>query len=288
MEPKQKLEIAAQSSQAVLKSLAAHSVSIYDTNDNDDPMNWGVFSGTLVAIGGRIFVATASHCIVDTTSLTRYWILSDSPRQRSGGVPGVVAAWKTPSDDPDVGVLELDPASLSQYASKQACNLERLKLTGLGRPGRICSLVGSPGEYVQEESCGGARGFKAVVISYNSTPIGTSDWPGFIADPAPYQDVNILMHYPSGTNDTTRLDTGDPIALPDPGGMSGGGLWDQGFETNKIWSTDNAFLFGIQIAWFPSERYVWVVQVKHWLQLVHHHYPDLRAEIDGRFPELHT
>lgn len=288
MEPQQKLAIAAQSSQALLKSLAAHSVSVYDTKDNDDPSSWGVFSGTLVEIAGRVFVATASHCVVMPASPTRYWILSDTPRRRSDGIPIVVAAWNTPGDRPDVGALELDAASLSQYVSKKPCPLERLKSTGLGRHDRICSLVGNPGEYLQEESIGVASGWKAVVISYNSTPIGTADWPNFLASPALDQGIDILMHYPGGTGDTTRFDTGLPIELPDPRGMSGGGLWDQGFGINEIWSTDDAFLFGIQSAWFDTKRIVRAVQIRHWLQLVHRHYPDLRSEIDGKFPNLHA
>ncbi len=288
MQPTQKIAIATESSNALLKHLAAFSVCVYDTHDNDDPTTWGVFSGTLIRIGNRVFIATASHCVEPFTSATRYWVLSDEPRQKSDGIPTVVAVWNTPGDSPDVGVLELDTDSLSKYPLKSPCPVARLKMVGLGRPDRISSLVGCPGQYLQEESVGIAKGLKAVVISYNSTPIGTAEWPSFATSPPLDQDIDVLMHYPSGTNNTTHLGTGDPIELPNPKGMSGGGLWDQGFGVNEIWSTDDAFLFGIQSAWFPTKRYVRAVQVKHLLRLVHQHYPDLRSELDGRFPDLHA
>lgn len=286
MNEQEKLAIASQSSQAVLKSLSAHSVSIFDTDDKDDPTKWGLFSGTLVQIGSRVFVATASHCVTSPASTTRYWLLPDAPRAKSIGIPTVIAAWNTPNGRPDVGVLELDPVSLSTYSTKTPCPLDRLKFSGLGRSDRICSLIGTPGQYAQEESIGFAKGLKAVVISYSSTPIGTGEWPRFLANPALDQDIDILMDYPSGTNNTTRLDTGLPIELPDPRGMSGGGLWDQGFNTGEIWSTNESFLFGIQSAWFPAKRYVRAVQIKHWVRLVHQHYPDLQSEIDVKFPPL--
>ena len=288
MDKQQKLAIASQSSQALLKSLSAHSVSIFDTDDKEDPSGWGVFSGILVQIGKRVLVATASHCVTTPSSPTRYWILPDTPQQVSERSSTVVAAWRTPGDWPDVGIIELDPLSVALFRSKSPCLLERIRIEGLGRPDRICSLIGTPSQYIQQETSGAAKGLKAVAISFNSFPIGPGDWPKFLASPPLDQDVDVLMHYPAGINDTTRLDTGLPIELPDPSGMSGGGLWDQGFNNGKIWSTDEAFLFGIQSAWFPSKRYVRAVQIKHWIRLVHQTYPDLQSEIDVKFPTLHA
>ncbi len=99
--------------------------------------------------------------------------------------------------------------------------------------------------------------------------------------------IDIILDYPAGDSATKRLDKEGPFALPDPSGMSGGGLWDQGFETQLIWKPEGASLMGIQSAWHPKERYVRAVQIIHWLRLVHQHYPDLRNILEERFPELH-
>jgi len=289
MDAKQKLAIASESSQAVFKFVSQFAVSVFDTHDrDDDPSSWEVFSGTLVEIGDHFFVATASHCVHTPLSPSRYWILGDRPHYKSDGIPVIIAGYGMPGDRPDVGILEVDWDSLARHSTKTPCPIERIQIAGIGRPNRIVSLVGSPGQYVEPESRGEARGFKSVVISYSTVPIGASEWPTFGANPPLDQNIDILLEYPGGVDHTTRLDTGAALELPHPGGMSGGGLWDQGFDTGTMWSTDNAFLFGIQSAWFPNRRYVRAVQIKHWLRLVHQHYPDLRAELDQRFPDLHT
>jgi len=287
MENSQKLSIAAQSSTALLKSLAKHAVCVTDTKDSDDRSKWEIFGGTLISIGRRVFVATASHCVHVNASLTRYWLLSDTRRRMGDGIPVVVATWNIPGDHPDVGALELDPKSLSECPSKTPCSLARLRISGVGRIDRAASLVGCPSQYVTEEAHESAEGYRAMLISYTSLPIAESDWPGFSARIPFDADIDILMNYPSGSDDTTRLDSAMPIELPHPGGMSGGGLWDQGFGVNQLWSTDDAFLFGIQSSWFPDRRYVRVVQICHWLQLIYQHYPDLHMEIDAAFPNLH-
>lgn len=287
MQLQHKLAIATESSQALHKHLSRYAVSVFDTNDDPTPQSWGVFSGTLVSIGERVFMATASHCVQTPASSSRYWILGDQPRLKSEGIPVVVAAWSTPNNFPDVGVFELDGVSLANCTPKIPCPIDRLKISGTGRSDRLASLVGNPGQYLEKESRSSRQGLKAVVISYNSLPIGISEWPRFKADPALDQGVDILMHYPSGTGDTTQLDTGLPIELPNPEGMSGGGLWDQGFGIKGVWSVDDAFLFGIQRAWFSHHRFVRAVQIKHWLRLVYQHYPDLHTILDGQFPDLH-
>lgn len=287
MENSQKLAIAAQSSNALLMSLAKHAVCVIDTKDTADHSKWEIFSGTVVSIGSRVFVATASHCVNRNASGIRYWLLSDVRRRMSEGIPVVVASWKTPGDRPDVAALEIEPKSLSEFTSKTPCSLGRLRLVGVGRMDRAASLVGCPSQYLTQENHKSAEGIGAMLISYTSLPIAEPDWPKFAARIPFEADIDILKNYPSGNDDTSRLDLGMPIELPHPDGMSGGGLWDQGFGVNELWSTDDAFLFGIQSSWFPDRRYVRVVQICHWLQLIYQHYPDLQTEIDAAFPTLH-
>lgn len=281
MTPDEKLAIAAQSTNALLQHLFGFSVSIIDTADKEDSNEWGIFSGTLVEIEDRLFVATASHCVDDLTMPTRYWLLGDKPAFKADGVPQVLSSHGTANNRPDVGLIELETDSFRAHSSKSGIPLSRIKAVGLGRDKRAALLIGSPGENVEQETKGAAQGFKAVVMGYTSLPINQSDWPTFNANPPLDQSIDILMHYPSGTADTHRTDTGEPVELPNPKGMSGGGLWDQGFDTDELWSTDSAFLFGIQSAWFPDKRYVRAVQVAHWLDLVKSRFPELRDAIEN-------
>jgi hypothetical protein len=281
MIPEEKLAIAAVSTNALLAHLFGSSVSIIDTKHKDDPSEWGFFSGTLIEIGDRLLVATASHCIENLTSPTRYWILGDKPAFKSDGVPEVLATHAVDNDRPDVGIIELNPKSFRAYSSKIGIPLSRVKTVGLGREGRAALLIGAPFEKNEKEIKGAARGTKTVVIGYTSVPINNMEWPTFNADPPLDQSIDILMKYPSGTADTHRTDTGEPIELPDPRGMSGGGLWDIGLETGEVWTTDSAFLFGIQSTWFLGKRFVRAVQIAHWLELVKDRIPELSNAIEN-------
>lgn len=291
MDEKTKKEVFSQASDSLFKHLSPYALTIIDTNDDDDPTRgrWKIFSGTLVEVGDILLVATASHCVRAATAPTRYWILGDHPRFKSQGIPMVVATWNTPGDRPDVGILELDRDNWKQFSSKSPCPLFRIRNVGLGRSHRSVSLIGSPGEYVEQEMRGGAKGLKAVVISYSTVSLDQSEWGKFAISPPADPSVDIILDYPAGNNDIVRIDTGAPIVLPNPQGMSGGGLWDQGFGINgpdTLWTHDHAFLYGIQSAWHEKQRYVRAVQIIHWLRLVHQHYPSLRNTLEQQFPEL--
>ncbi len=291
MDDKVKLAVFSQASDSLFKHLSPYSLSIIDTKDKDDPTcgNWEIFSGTLVEVGDRLLVATASHCVRTATAPTRYWILGDQPRFRSEGVPAVLASWNTSGDRPDVGILELDQAGWQQFSLKTPCPLSRIRNAGLGRSQRSVSLIGSPGQYVEQDIRNGAKGLKAVVTGYSTVSLDETEWSNYSISPAPAPDLDIILDYPAGDAHTTRLDTGEPIVLPNPVGMSGGGLWDQGFGINgqdTLWTHDDAFLFGIQSAWHERQRYVRAVQVIHWVRLVHRHYTSLRNTLEQQFPEL--
>jgi hypothetical protein len=291
VDDKQKLAVFAHASDSLFKHLSQFSLTIIDTKDHDDPASgkWEIFSGTLLEVGDRLLVATASHCVKLATAPTRYWILGDHPCFKSDGVPSVVAAWNTPGDSPDVGILELDRSNWQRFSSKSPCSLARVRIVRTGRSNRSVSLIGSPGQCVEVETRDNAKGLKAVVISYSTLPLEQSEWSKVVINSPADGTVDIILDYPAGSDHTIRLDTGVPIELPNPKGMSGGGLWDQGFGIkgpDTIWSHDDAFLFGIQSAWHATRRYVCAVQIIHWLRLVHQYYPQLRSVLEQQFPEL--
>jgi hypothetical protein len=261
-------------------------LSIFNTADSNDPKDWNIFSGTLVEIGDHLFVCTASHCVDQGQSFTRYWILGDRPRFSGDGMPRVVAAHGYGGDVPDTGLLELDRATFAKFSSKRPCSIERIENCGPGRSDRLSSLIGAPSQLVEPEQSGQAKGFKAVVISYNSTATLPTEPLWAKVAPAADKDLDIILDYPAGNDSTTRLDTNQKYKLPDPSGMSGGGLWDQGFGRGKMWSPEHAFLYGIQSAWHETERYVRAVQIVHWFRLVHQHYPDLHGVLEAKFPVL--
>ncbi|GIW78775.1 MAG: hypothetical protein KatS3mg105_0582 [Gemmatales bacterium] len=291
MDKKDKSVVFSEASKSLREHLSPFAVTVIDTDNTHDLEhgNAKIFSGTLVQIGDKLLVATASHCIHSDRACNHYWILGDQPRSKSEGVPKILAAWNTPGDSPDVGILEVERSSWPQFSSKTACPLSRIRIVGIGRTRRSLSLLGSPIEYAKIEKNRCPRGLTAVLISYSTVALDKSEWKKYTICPPPDPTTDIILEYPAGTDQTVHLDTGNPVELPDPSGMSGGGLWDHGFGVNGLnllWCPDNAFLFGIQSAWHPTERYIRGVQIIHWLRLVNDNYPELRGLLSQQFPEL--
>src|SRR5688500_17541512 len=133
MEYEDKKKIAAESSQALLKHLSESAVTVFNTADSIDPEDWDIFSGTLIQIDARLFACTASHCVDQGSSLSRYWIVDGQRRYSGEGMPQVIAAYGCANDKPDVGILELDRGSFAKHSTKIPCALDRLAISGTGR-----------------------------------------------------------------------------------------------------------------------------------------------------------
>jgi hypothetical protein len=210
--------------------------------------------------------------------------MADDGRFHDEGIPAVITSHGTSDHRPDVGLIEVDRESFSTFCSKPAIPISRISTDDIEN--RLATLMGTPFESVKMFP-GGAKGIKAMVAGYASSPIDVAKWPNINSREPLDRTVDILMRYPDHSPDI-RDEAGIQTDLPDPHGMSGGGLWDHGLETSHVWSVDDSRLAGIQSAWFNRRGYVRVVRVMHWLALVHQHYPTIRPELESQFPELAT
>ncbi len=279
------VRIARESSIGLRNHVSKFTACVVDTADCHDLAKWGMFSGTFVQIKDRLFICTAAHCLKDD-SLTRYWMVDDETRFHDQPRPTMIAVHRSATDPPDVGIVELDFATFRQHSTKQPCAIDRLRIRGTGRQDYPVTLIGTPGELMQSRRDGKLTLADVIGASWNCTteaPTGAV-WPK--VDPPANPLFDIILDYPSGNDTARRLETNTPTTLPDPEGMSGGGLWDQGFGENALWKPEDAFLIGVQTSWHANRRYIRAVQIVHWLRLVHQHYPDLRPTLEERFPEL--
>jgi hypothetical protein len=260
--------------------LYRQSVAFFTSDEGDRLL---LASGTLVSIGDRLFIATASHAVPDTPD-NEIWVLHTEPRLSITPRGSVLKKGRYPKDNPDVGFLELGADAGGDHLRESACPLEPLAVVGVGRPKRPTLLVGSPKEYLKKKQVGepGAIGLEPVMIGYLAVPVQVSEWPDDLElDPSRH----IVLEYPYTLGQ--RLDSGASIMLPHPEGMSGGGIWDCGFEDDVFWTKQSAKLIGIQSGWCAeAPRISYAIQIIHWLRLVHDHYPDLRPALTRHFPEL--
>ncbi len=241
-------------------------------------------SGTLVSIGERLFIATASHAVPELARGETYTFVGE---QYDSGIlqAPILNTGKRMDNLPDVGYLELATNTALEYLKETACPLNRLAISGVGRPSRPTMLIGNPSEYVKgkEGLEDGTSGLVPTMLGYFAIPLMESEWLGDVeSDPA----IHIFLEYPD--TPANQFGSDETIMLPDPAGMSGGGLWDYGFEDTTVWTKESAKLIGIQSGWYDDLRYTVVVQIVHWLRLVYSNYQDLRPIMEAHFPELST
>jgi hypothetical protein len=124
-------------------------------------------------------------------------------------------------------------------------------------------------------------------MCYSNTPIKPENWPNVSsADPASDKAVDIFLPYDPEKEMWYYEENEGDDNLPEPRGLSGGGLW-QGSQTKvELWNAEGVQFFGIQSRWNEEEKYVRGCQIIHWLRLLHEHCSDLRPALVAAFPEL--
>ena len=71
--------------------------------------------------------------------------------------------------------------------------------------------------------------------------------------------------------------------VPDPEGISGGGLWIYNPNSDSgVFGSHNARFIGIQKSWFKSQRIAIGNRIIVWLRLLARDYPDLRQAVNEK------
>lgn len=234
-------------------------------------------TGTLIAIAKRVFIATAGHVIPAKPNKRLFVATKEGKRPADGMVAFSRYASLT---RPDVGYLEIDAPVALPFLKKNACPLDRIADYGMGRTRRPALLLGVSSS---ESGVEGERSVRLGVVGYECDPLSPTEIKTKCPDPPCDETVDVFLDYEF--SDCRRNDTYEQIEAPDPSGMSGGGVWDQGFD-GEIWHPDKAKLFAIQSLRAPDNRYLRATQIIHWLRLVYRDYRDLQAILSDRWPKL--
>jgi hypothetical protein len=266
---------------AVSKSLCRHSVA-YLTRKRGKPHKRNLASGTLVTLGDRVFVATASHTIPDEPAIAVTFVGERPADEISASA--VIQSGKRPGNRPDVGYLEL-PVDLPKTLDREPIVLSRLSRKRSGTPGQVAFLSGYP-EAWASPILDHRRRIATVPLrsmTYANVLLARDEWPNLDPDaPRASRLVDLFLAYPTEQEmEVTKDDRQTRIPkiigdkLPSAVGTSGGGIWQNTPRPRGLWYAE-LNLIGVQSAWSRSNRYARGVQVFHWLKLIHDDYPDLR------------
>lgn len=245
-----------------------------------DRRDMGNGSGTLVQIGEHLFIATAKH-VIPSDPNGRIWPMTRNIRHEADGFPAYKRVGKHPSYD--LGYLEVHPEGVTKYfGEREFCTLKNIALRGCGRQNFAVIAVGAPAEHAKiTRDDAKTATYKANVMTYWTVPLMPDEWPTVPADAEPASTgVDIFLNYPK---EEVTEDGVIPTALPHPGGMSGGGFWDQEMIKGELWDPNAIKLMGIQSRWDEDGRYLRGVQIVHWLRLIYRDFPDLRETLVEAF-----
>jgi hypothetical protein len=244
-------------------------------------------SGTLVQIGSRYLLATVAHAIPQ--NLASIVLVKRAELLAIGKVACVTRRSVSEEHDIDVAVFELEGGDLRQLGL-EPITLDRIHDAGSGNPNFVTRLCGYPVKWIMPKSSPlpnvSITGFHC--LSYGCEPIEPARWHAISTRPRTFDEaVHVVVEFNRDVIDyDTSLEV--PSGLPDPFGMSGGGLWQRvrAVADDEIWTPDGYCLFGIQSAWLDETNFLKAIQVIHWLNLVADTYSDLRGELEERFPRL--
>ena len=241
-------------------------------------------SGTLVKIGDRLLLATVAHTNPRDGTVA---LIKKSGLMVPEPIFCVIQRVVSNDDEIDVGVFELTAHAITM-AGLEPIGIDRIHDGGCGNTSIKSRLIGYPDEWViTAPPLPNLKRFHA--LAYGCETIEPSRW-GAI----PHQNginfddkIHVVIHY---SDDVVSYDNKLPVppGTPNPKGMSGGGLWQRPGPTpdDAIWTPSDLCLIGIQSDWLEKAGYLRSIQVIHWLKLVSDHFPDLRGELENRFPRL--
>jgi hypothetical protein len=260
---------------ASFQSILHHTVPIVSADSKD----FSIGSGVLIEIEGRLFIATAYHCIrrnpvllMDGMELTYRQGAPILPQPRirilrSGGDPSI-----------DIGLLELETGkSILSEAGYFSCSLDqvhtqKIPVTGPEDQPNPIHVAGWP-RYSQDIQ--GERLFRTLE--------------GFITRYRGSDQTHFYYDFGERAKQWDESRGGwEEKSTPSPVGFSGGGCW--GIVKSKPGALydprRHIRLFAIQSAWTVSTRVVTAILIAEWLKLLYANVPDLRASLEAQFQDI--
>ena len=218
-------------------------------------------TGMLLIVDNQPIVITAAHVIKDFDPRTIQLITTEKPSNvRFAPAAGDLYGGDV-SEELDVGFLRIGDSASPLLANKRFLTLEDLEFFPTGLTTDLAILFGMPGTEHKERI--------RDVHSFGSFTYMTSfpedmDWsaPG-------NRSTLVSIGYDETVEDVF---TGQDMLLPDPHGMSGGGLWRAWFAGATIWTPDRMRLVGILTEFNEDRHEVKANRVENLYHLLSHHF----------------
>lgn len=218
-------------------------------------------TGMLLRIDGQPLVITAAHVIKDVDPETIQLITTESPSNIRCSPRGGDLYGGAESEDLDVGFLRIGDSALPLLERKKFLTLDDFDLfpTELGTD--LAILFGMPGtEHIQLGD--DFHSFRS--LTFQTGFPSDLDWSSPGSRP-----ILLGIDYAEEVEDVF---TGQNVELPNPHGMSGGGLWRARYAGSVIWTPERLKLVGILTEFDEDRREIKANRVENLYHLLSHHF----------------
>lgn len=274
MNTEQKTAILNESSGLINHHIFDRSVVIAAHNEKE-PLDHG--TGMLLKLEEATVVVTAAHVI------NRY--KPDELQIVSGQEPSNVRNAPSEKDfqggnkigTTDVGFLHLAEESVQKLDKKKFLSLDDFDVFPEGVAEDLAVIFGMPEDLhmLEKENIHRYDSF-----SYFSNIPMDFDWSSKKQRP-----IQVAMEYPESVEDTfTRLFA----KLPEPFGMSGGGIWRARFKGATIWTPERLRVIGINAVFYRNKRLVKANRIEGLLRLLAEHFPSADAFLQQELQKLES
>lgn len=233
-------------------------------------------TGILLKIGGDHLVVTAAHVIKGKAITKLQLVATDSPSNlllepSEGDMMGGEL-----NEELDIGFLRIKPEVVDRLKGREFISLEDLDIFPVNLSSDLIFFFG------MAETQHGLEGGN--VHSYGSfTYLDTVDVDYDWTQPG-HRPLLLEFPYPETvTNSFTLQET----LLPDPYGMSGGGLWRVSFSGGGVWHPDPK-LVGVATEFFPNTQTVKANRLESLMHLLALHFPEADAFLNAKIAGLES
>jgi hypothetical protein len=259
---------------ALWRNLCSTTVAVVFIENGKQPV---ISSGTCVQLGGRYFIATCAHAIVDHPNADFMIFLAVRlddliqipvhPLARLSPTP--IAGTSFRKDD-DVAWIELD----AEHAMGLGANFvgpERIEVRRDDVQEDCLGVMGTPERLADPEALAGGV-LRLVPLYYHTVALEGAARDAKDVDPT----RDHFLAYPKGGNVGQNSDY---VELPPAYGLSGAGVWCVHVHHKGVWTPQAAKLTAIQSAWHQDFIWLRTTRIQAWLNMIAEDIPEIAGVV---------
>jgi hypothetical protein len=215
-------------------------------------------SGTCIKLGDEHFIATARHVIEGYPKTHISFVYGGEGRLHSNWLQIEDRGWDN-DERLDIGWIKVSK-EVADLTNKTFVSNESLVMSKTHYESGKVLVFGYPIEFVDKGKLG-----ESVLATrsyfYNTITVAQTEWKPIEADP----NVHMVLSY---SEQAYTFHTDKIEAVPDPKGISGGGVWHLNMNKGKIWSPTEMKMIGVENAWFSKSRQLRATKMQFWQRMI--------------------